>query len=238
MSYRETYARGFAEYLSAPTEDGLRSAYELGRDAVAGALSVLELASVHHDVLRAELSRTRGRAEVERVADAAADFFLESLSAFEMVQRGFREARQAALLEQRQTTLLRRLSAFLADTSLAADAGESIEEMLQLIAEHTREVIGASCCVAAAMLDDGRTVEAVCHASGDTGWRELEDAYAHARSMLRAPLTGLDGRELGLIHLFDKESGEFSKLDGELLLQLAQMGSAAIERVQLYASQP
>jgi GAF domain-containing protein len=235
VSYRDAYASAFAEYVSEPTEDALRRAYELGRDAVSGALSVLELASVHHEVLLSELSRVRGRAEVERVANAAAEFFLESLSAFEMVQRGFREAREAAVLEQRQTTLLRSLSAFLADTSLAVDAGESIEEMLQLVAEQTREVIGASCCVATAALGDGRTIEAVCQAPGNGGWRELEDACAHARCMLTAPLTGLDGRELGLIHLFDKEGGEFSKLDGELLLQLAQMGSAAIERVQLYA---
>ena len=259
-SYREAYATAFAEYLSTPTEDALRTAYELGRDAVAGALSVLELGSVHHEVLLAELARVRGRAEVARVAGAAAEFFLESLSAFEMVQRGLREAREAALLEQRQTTLLRRLSAFLADTSLAADAGESIDEMLQLIAEQTREAIGASCCVATATLvGGGRTIEAVCHAPGDVGWREwighaqLADAYARVcagrgllrlngavladrilRGWLAAPLTGLDGRELGLIHLLDKENGEFSKLDGELLVQLAQMGSAAIERVQLY----
>jgi GAF domain-containing protein len=56
-----------------------------------------------------------------------------------------------------------------------------------------------------------------------------------ARGWLAAPLAGLDGRELGLVHVFDKHGGDFSELDEELLVQLAQMGSAALERVRLYA---
>lgn len=270
--YRKQYADAFTAYLAAPTEDALRAAYELGRDAVGGALSVLELASIHHEVLCRHLAGAHGRADVDRVAAAAGDFFLESLSAFEIVQRGFREARDAVLLEQRQTALVRQLSKFLADASLAVDAGESIEEVLQLIAEQTREVIGAACCVATVRLDDvARTLEAICHSPEDGGWREwvaatrLAEAYASvrpARGVLRTtcdalaqdpagvaiaasgrplrawlavPLTRLDGQELGLIHLFDKDRGDFSEIDGEILVQLAQMASAAIERAQLYS---
>jgi GAF domain-containing protein len=40
-------------------------------------------------------------------------------------------------------------------------------------------------------------------------------------------LTALDGRYLGLIQAFDKQSDDFSEL-------LAQMASAAVERAQLY----
>ena len=87
-------------------------------------------------------------AEVLAITRAAGDFFLEGLSTFEMVQRGFAEARQAALLERRQTRLSRQLSTFLADASLALDASESLEEMLRLVAEQARELVGADCCVA------------------------------------------------------------------------------------------
>ena len=73
---------------------------------------------------------------------AAGDFFLESLSTFEMVQRGFAEAREAALLERRQTEMSRQLSTFLADASLALDASDSLEEMLRLVAEQARELVG------------------------------------------------------------------------------------------------
>ena len=65
-----------------------------------------------------------------------------------MVQRGFGEAREAARLERRQTELSRQLSTFLADASLALDASDSLEEMLRLVAEQARELVGADCCVA------------------------------------------------------------------------------------------
>ena len=87
-------------------------------------------------------------AEVQAITRAAGDFFLEGLSTFEMVQRGFAEARQAALLERRQTKLSRQLSTFLADASLALDASDSLEEILRLVAEQARELVGADCCVA------------------------------------------------------------------------------------------
>jgi GAF domain-containing protein len=269
--HREAYAAAFAEYLATPSERALQAAYELGREAVGRELSVLELANVHHRVLRSHLARARAGAEVERIADAAAEFFLESLSAYEMVQRGLRAARDAAALEQRQAALLRQLSNFLADASLAVDVTEAIDELLQLIAEQTRELVGAACCVAAASLgDEGLARAAVCHSSDDDGWRgwaapaTLAEAYAAVRdergtvrmtrdglsnhpacaglaaadrplrAWLAAPLTRLDGRAFGLIHLFDKEEGDFTDVDLEILVQLAQMSSAAIERVQLY----
>ena len=72
-----------------------------------------------------------------------------------MVQRGFAEARQAALLERRQTRLSRQLSTFLADASLALDASESLEEMLRLVAEQARELVGADCCVATVAVGAG-----------------------------------------------------------------------------------
>ena len=42
----------------------------------------------------------------------------------------------------------RQLSTFLADASLALDATDSLEEMLRLVAEQARELVGAECCVA------------------------------------------------------------------------------------------
>src|SRR5919202_582716 len=77
---------------------------------------------------------------------AAGDFFLESLSAYEMLQRLLRETRAEARAEQRQTALLRRLSGFLADASIALDADASLEEILQLVAEHALEVVDAAAC--------------------------------------------------------------------------------------------
>jgi len=51
---------------------------------------------------------------------------------------------------------------------------------------------------------------------------------------LTAALTALDGVELGSIHLYGKNGGAFTELDDAVLVQLAQMASAAVERAQLY----
>jgi GAF domain-containing protein len=238
-------------------------------------LSVLDLAATHHDVLLSTLEDPANARGPEAVTRAAADFFLESLSTFEMVQRGVREAREAAMVERRHAAILRRLSTFLADASLGLDAAGSIDEMLQLVAEHAREVIGAEQCVARLKLADGseRKLEAVASEQGVEG--DLVDGSRFAglydsigptsgslrmtaadlarqpalpglpeagepptpRSWLAASLTALDGRDLGLIQLFDKRDGDFSELDEAVLIQLAQMAAAAVERAQLYRPQ-
>ena len=49
------------------------------------------------------------------------------------------------------------------------------------------------------------------------------------RGWLAAPLTGRDGRNMGLLHLLEKIDGDFTAEDEGLLTQLAQMSSIAIE---------
>jgi phosphoserine phosphatase RsbU-like protein/GAF domain-containing protein len=270
--FRERYRRAFRDYLTERDEGALSAAYELGREAVGQDLSVLDLAATHHDVLLSAFEDAANARGPEAVTRAAADFFLESLSAFEMVQRGVREAREAAMVERRHAAILRRLSTFLADASLGLDAAGSIDEMLQLVAEHAREVIRAEQCVARLKVAEGseRTLEAVASEQGVE--RDLVDASRFAdlydsigptsgslrmtaadlarqpahprlseegepptpRGWLAASLTALDERDLGLIQLFDKRDGDFSELDEAVLVQLAQMAAAAVERAQLY----
>ena len=139
--------------------------------AVRRQLSVLDLAVAHQEALQSALAGASSSAESRDVTGSAGDFFLESLSSFEMVQRGFREAREAASLERRQTEMSRQLSTFLADASLALDASDSLEEMLQLVAEQARELVGADCCVATVALDrQPRSAEAVSYAHADRRW--------------------------------------------------------------------
>jgi serine phosphatase RsbU (regulator of sigma subunit) len=274
--FRRDYTAAFATYLVDPSEPALRAAYELGRAAVANELSVLELAAIHHDVLLAALGQCVDVRELPRISAAAGDFFLESLAAFEMVQRGYREARETAAVETRHAAALRQLSRFLADASLALHAGESLDEMLQLVAEQARELIGAECCVASVTTEGEAqgAIEAVSlsdarakSADGDArvslfkvsslidppggparlAEPELADRPAARivarltgsdrplRGRLVASLRGLDGRELGAIHLFDKLDGNFTDVDEAVLLHLADMASAAVERAQLYA---
>jgi hypothetical protein len=273
QEFIEHYREGFDAYLRERDEGALTRAYECGRSAVAQELSLLDLASAHQDVLIDSLRSSADSTSREDVIHAAGDFFLEAVSAFEVVRRALQDAREAALIERRHATIVRQLSSFLADASLALDASESLHEMLTLVAEHAREVTGADrCAVRLTIDDDSPAIEAFATDSSETGLEsqldELSALYhalkpptgslrmtaadldrhreAHAlaqaadatgwrpRGWLATGLTALDGRDLGLIQAFDKQTGDFSELDEAILVQLAQMASAAVERAQLY----
>jgi hypothetical protein len=139
--FEAAYLDAFREYIDEPCEITLRNAYELGRDAVERGLSVLDVAVAHHDALARVLGSESAGNDDERIVRAAGDFFLESVSSFEMVHRGFQEARDAASLELRHAEMLRQLSHFLADASLAIDGSNSLDEILRLVAEHARELV-------------------------------------------------------------------------------------------------
>ena len=79
-------------------------------------------------------------------------------------ERVIRE-QQAAIRERAE--MLHRLSTFLADASLALDAPGSLEEILQLVAEHARELVAAERCRVEIRLPDGITIEA--HAEAEPG---------------------------------------------------------------------
>jgi hypothetical protein len=197
------YATALGEYLRDPTEASLRVAYELAREAVGRRLSVLDLAVAHQEALESALAAASEPAEARRVTRAAGDFFLEGLSTFEMVQRGFREARQAASLVRRQTELSRQLSSFLADASLALNAEDSVPEMLHLVAEQARELLTAECCVVTLTADgQPRAAEAVS-TSEDRRWqavvRWLDLSATYRLLRLRGGSTRVAGKDLAAL---------------------------------------
>ncbi len=67
-------------------------------------------------------------------------------------------------------------------------------------------------------------------------WREVATAETgpSLRGWLAAPLTGNDGRNIGLIQLSERETGEFTAEDEAILVQLAQLASVAIENARLW----
>jgi len=237
-AFRAKYDEALTSFLEEREERHLRAAYELGREAVMDELSVLDLAVLHHDALASALLESD---DAQAVTAAARDFFLEALSAYEMIRRGFDEAREAAALERRHAALLRQLSSFLADASLALGASDSLQEMLQLVAEQTRELMEAEECRVTLDLGHGQRVDAAA-ADVDTWSRlshaEVIPAIEHRRDedaggprTMSEQLMTLDGRSIGSIEV---SAAEFSELDAALLGQLAQMASAAVERRRLY----
>jgi len=86
---RRNYRAAFLQYLPRREEAALHKGYEIGRNAVAGGISLLELAQVHHEVLLDVLRDTRTD-ELPAVAEAASEFLLEVLATHHMAQRDLR----------------------------------------------------------------------------------------------------------------------------------------------------
>jgi serine phosphatase RsbU (regulator of sigma subunit)/anti-sigma regulatory factor (Ser/Thr protein kinase) len=206
--FRADYAAAFKGFLAAGGETGLESAYELGRNAVTGQLSLLDLAGVHHVVLAEAVGAAADPREAERISTAGTDFFMESLATFEMTQRGFREAHETVLLQQRHATQLRGL----AEASLAVNSTLSSEEMLAQVERSAAEIIGAQ--------------RSLVTTKGT--------AVPPGSAWLAVPLIDREGRRLGQLQVADKREGEFTEEDESILLQLAQMASVAIENARLY----
>jgi Phosphoserine phosphatase RsbU, N-terminal domain len=225
------YGAAFWAYVLEPGEATLRALYELGRDAVASDLSTLDLAAIHHDVLGAALAQSGDPDESGYLVDAACDAFVETLSAYEMLARGFREAHDAARAERRQAAVVRRLSTFLTDTSLALEAEDSVAEVLRLVAEHARELLQASRCEAV-LLDEEGAVSAAVHADADIvahggGTRGREERIG-------SDLQTLSGRRLGRLDVIRLDAEAFTDADRAVLVHLAQMTSGAVERSRLH----
>ncbi len=70
-------ASAFQEYLAGGGEGVLRRAYELGRQALADGLGVLEMAVLIHRAMLSVGPRGRTPEERARVATAIEEFFLE-----------------------------------------------------------------------------------------------------------------------------------------------------------------
>ena len=88
------YRAALVGAVSRRSEATLHRGYELGREAVAEGVSVLELARTHHECL-VEVLRDTPQAEVPAVAVAASEFFLEVLATVDMAQRAYLEGRRA-----------------------------------------------------------------------------------------------------------------------------------------------
>jgi GAF domain/Phosphoserine phosphatase RsbU, N-terminal domain len=263
-SFRAAYVAAFLAHLVERDEPTLYAAWELGRDAMVSGVGVMDLAEAHHEALLAGLRR---ETDVFATTRAARDFLLESLSAFEMERRAMGEARAEAEAERRRGAIVRRLSSFFADASLSVDGRDSAHEVLHLLAEQARELVGGACCVATLAAGGGvPDARAAAYAEADAAWgarlalsdlsplearlrasasverADLSDLDiglggdgATARSWLAVGLTALDGRTIGFVHVFHHRPQAFAAADEAVLVHLAQMASAAVERTELYA---
>jgi hypothetical protein len=215
------YAAAFAAYLADPGEQALGAAYDLGRQAVAERLSVLDLAEAHHEALRGVLAS--GRAPDDTLT-AAADFLRESLSMFESVHRGYREVQEVARIEHQYVEQLRAL----ANASVAINATLTVEDILQLTADAARAVLGCARATVAIVAPEPGTRPLTATSPEDPAATEPGPARLSARLTAR-------GAELGQLEVLDAPARTFTPRDEAILTQLAQLTSGAISNAQLYA---
>ena len=83
----QDYRIAFLRYLPRREETALTAGYALGRDALEGGVSLLDLVHIHHRVLAESLEPARA-GEHPQVDAAGGDFIAEVVAAYEMAQRG------------------------------------------------------------------------------------------------------------------------------------------------------
>jgi hypothetical protein len=81
------YRITFLQYLPRHDEAALTRAYDLGRQAVAAGVSLLDILSIHHIVLAEIYDETPD--EGADIVRTAAAFFAEVVAPYDMVQRAF-----------------------------------------------------------------------------------------------------------------------------------------------------
>lgn len=103
LEFEAEYAAALREYAMGGGETVLGRAYELGRRAIAERKSLLELVSIHHQILRELFQSSADRRSQTHLVNASCDFLSECVSPYEMAQRGFQDAVKA--LRQLNETL-------------------------------------------------------------------------------------------------------------------------------------
>ena len=217
QGFSNRYRAAFETYLAERSEAALGAAYELGRSAVAEGLGLLDLADAHHAVLSGALTRD-GR---EGVAEAAADFFRESLATFEVAHRGYVEASETARLEAAHAERQHRL----ADAAMALNATLDTGQLLRVLADQARAVTGARCTLVRHLTDpDAEPVDVVAPAGVDPGAEPPSAAQ---------PLVRRGGEPVGSVMVWT--GGELDATARAALVQLAQMASTALENAHRYS---
>ena len=136
---------------------------------------------------------------------------------------------QAATLElahHREQVRSHQLRA-LADATVLVSATRSLEEILTLVKDKAREIIGAHQSAATLALDGD--------VSGNDHLVRQTNQPLRLPGYLGVPLISRTGTNLGLLQLSGRREGDFTSDDEAIVVQLAQFASVTIENAVAYA---
>jgi PAS domain S-box-containing protein len=184
------------------------------------AANALDNARMYRDSLET-LAAEQQRTEVLRSLAKASVQIHSSLSLDSLLQTITDEAREIIGASQAFTTLLAKGAWHQSITCFSAAENQPVFDFPQA----SSEMFMLACTL-------NKPVRLNAATAADRPWAKTAEAALH--SWLAAPLVTRDGRNLGLIHLSHKVSGEFSADDEAILVQLAHMASVAIDNVRLY----
>lgn len=95
LTFEQEYRAALSGFIARPGEPTLRRAYDLGRSALEQGKSLLEITALYQETILEFAAKSKDSADRLALLRAGGDFLRESLSAFEMAHRGFRDAVQA-----------------------------------------------------------------------------------------------------------------------------------------------
>jgi hypothetical protein len=201
-AFAARYQRALEDHLRAPGEAGLRIAGELGRDALAADLSMLELVGLHLE-RRRQLIADYGVSNLRNLDD----FLSAALVAFEISQQSLVEFQRDAEVQRARAEWLRAL----VDAYEAIAATSTLDDRLTEVCTQAKRFLGAADArlafggehdidsldgeVIAADLRGGGTLRVSAH-PGATWNAGDRDALAQFATLISAPIE--DARRLQL----------------------------------------
>ncbi|MEX0732393.1 MAG: ATP-binding protein [Aquisalimonadaceae bacterium] len=220
----ERYRGLLADYKGVSAESALHAAYKLGREALSQNLSLLELATLHHEALSDLLAHG---AEGPDLARRATLIFNEALSCYEMAHHNANDANIALRrINEAQEHALRRFAHAVHDqsgqlmTTAHLRLNAVAEEATPEIAEKIRSVIKL-------LHDVEREFRELSHDLRPTVLDDLGLAPALEQLAEKA------GKRSGLEILVDADSRE--RLSGELETALYRIAQEALQNVIRHA---
>jgi light-regulated signal transduction histidine kinase (bacteriophytochrome) len=165
--FGQAYVAALEDFLTSGSEAALSRSYEFGRSAMVRGMGVLDMAALHQAAVGV-LVVSATPSEQLRLSSAAAGFFAELLSPFEMSFRGYRAANEE----------LQRLNASLREQKEAVEmANRELQTFSYSVSHDLRAPLRSICAFSQCLLEDCGP------ALGDAGTRYAERIHAAAEHM-------------------------------------------------------